>query len=221
MLHRIELMKIVSVILARGGSKGIPNKNIIDVNGNPLIYYTILASQASRVNNTWVCTDSNLIGTVAEELGASVLMRPKELATDERKSEDSLLYFANEIEFDILVFIQPTSPLLTHEYIDVGIAMVDSNKFDSVFSAYREHWLPRWNKTETICPIGWSPKARPRRQDVPDIWVENGALYVTTKKQLLQSKLRYGGTVGIVEMPYSKSFQVDSMDDLNIIKKLL
>ena len=134
--------KIVSVILARGGSKGIPQKNIVDINGQPLISYTIETSINSNVSKTWVSTDDDEIKSISLKYGAKVLDRPLKYATDISKSEDALLHFANNVDFDILVFIQPTSPLLKPKYINEGIKMID--QYDSVFSVYKEHWLPRW-----------------------------------------------------------------------------
>ena len=88
------------------------------------------------------------------------------------KSEDALIHFAQNVESDIIVFIQPTSPLLSSKYIDLGINMMD--KYDSVFSAYKkEHWQPRW--TNSNKPYKWDIKNRPRRQDVESTYVENGA----------------------------------------------
>jgi len=210
-------MKIVSVITARGGSKEIPNKNIIDVNGKPLISYTINASLESNVNETWVSTDSENIAYISVGLGAKTLLRPKELANDVIMPDASLVHFAENYNFDILVFIQPTSPLLEYKYINEGIKLMD--KYDSVFSAYKEHWCPKWSTD--FKPIGWDILNRPRRQDMNAQYIENGAFYITTRKNLLQSKLRYSGNIGIVEMPLEKSFQVDSQNDLELIKNLL
>lgn len=214
-------MKIVSVILARGGSKGIPKKNIIDLNGKPLIYYTINASMNSKCTETWVCTDDSEIAKISESFGAKVLFRPEHLATDFSKSEDSLVFFAKNVDFDILVFIQPTSPLLTFNYINKGIELMLSENCNSVFSAFSEHWLPRWVKNNTVEPYDWDINNRPRRQDVSEKWVENGAFYITTKESLLKNKLRYNNEFCIVEMPFSKSFQIDTLDDLELIKKLI
>ena len=210
-------MKIVSIILARGGSKGIPKKNIIDLNGQPLIQYTINASQNSKVHETWVSTDDDDIALIAEDANALVLKRPSALATDISQSEDALMHFADNVDFDILVFIQPTSPLLEHTYIDDGLAMMSD--YDSVFSAYKEHWQPRWERNVT--PYMWSTRRRPRRQDREELYVENGAFYITTKQRLMQSKLRYSGRTGIVEMPLQKSFQIDTYEDLELIQRLL
>ena len=210
-------MKIVSVILARGGSKGIPKKNITKLSGIPLIAYTILASKNSEVSETWVSTDCEEIAKVSSELGANVLMRPSNISEDTSSSEEALLHFAKNIDFDILVFIQPTSPSLSPKYIDKGLNMMDD--YDSVFSAYKEHWYPRW--TKQFKPNNWDINNRPRRQDVEELYVENGAFYITTKENLLKSKLRYSGNIGIVEMPLEKSFQVDTLDELKLIEKLL
>lgn len=210
-------MKIVSVITARGGSKGIVNKNIIDVNGKPLLWYSINVSKNSNVGETWVTTDSKEIGIIAKEYGANVISRPDYLAHDKSMSEASLLHFAENVNFDILVFIQPTSPLLESSFINKGLKMM--SEYDSVFSAYKEHWIPRWTLDRE--PVNWNPAHRPRRQDVEEVFVENGAFYITSRTNLLASKLRYSGKIGIVEMPMSKSYQVDTYDDLEIIKKFL
>jgi len=210
-------MKIVSLIPARGGSKGISNKNIIDVNGKPLIYYTIEASLSSaHISETWVSTDCDNIAKISDNYGARVIQRPKELANDIIMPDASLVHFANNIEFDILVFIQPTSPLVETKYINEGIQLME--KYDSVFSVYQEHWLPRWENNK---PYKWDINNRPRRQDAKELYVENGAFYITTKESLLESKLRYSGNIGMIEMPFAKSFQVDSLDDLEIVRRLL
>ena len=214
-------MKIVSVILARGGSKGIPKKNIIDINGKPLIQFSIDASHNSKVDSTWVSTDCKEIKKTSISLGAKVLDRPKKLSTDTASSEQALLHFSQIVDFDILVFIQPTSPLLESNDIDKGLDLLlnSSDNYDSVFSCFKEHWIPRWSLD--INPSQWDIKKRPRRQDMPEKFVENGAFYITTKEQLMRSKLRYGGNIGIIEMPIDRSFQIDTLADLQLIKKLL
>ena len=210
-------MKVVSLILARCGSKGIPNKNIIHVNGNPLLYYTTNASLNSDVNETWVSTDCEDIKNVALNLGCKVIDRPTQISGDNSKSDEALVHFAENIDFDILVFIQPTSPLLKSS--DINKALQKMKNYDSVFSVTKEHWIPRWSETGE--PIDWDINDRPMRQDVKETYIENGAFYVTTKKQLLNSQLRYGGNIGMIEMPLHRSFQIDTIDDLKLIGKLL
>ena len=210
-------MKILSVILARGGSKGIPSKNIVDLNGKPLISYTIEASLQSNVDETWVSTDSSEIASVSSTYGASVIDRPSDISTDTSQSEEALLHFTDNHDFDIMVFIQPTSPLINSEDINKGLEMMD--EYDSVFSVTKEHWIPRW--TMDVKPFEWEINNRPMRQDKPETYIENGAFYITKRKNLLESKLRYSGKIGVVEMPLSRSFQIDTKEDLELIEKLI
>lgn len=210
--------KVIAIILARGGSKGIPNKNIIDVKGKPLLSYTIEAAQGVRdINEVWVSTDSEAIAKVAVNYNAKVLKRPKKISGDKSQSEEALKHFAKEVDFNTMVFIQPTSPLLQSKDIDNGLKMM--NKYDSVFSAYKEHWVPRWTKLSV--PYEWDINNRPMRQDKKELFIENGAFYITTKKDLLSSKLRYSGKIGICEMPLHRSFQIDTQEDLELIKKII
>tara|TARA_Y100001963_G_C6780861_1_gene449750 strand:- start:461 stop:1093 length:633 start_codon:yes stop_codon:yes gene_type:complete len=210
-------MKTVAVILARGGSKGIPNKNLQTVNGMSLLEWSINATKYANVDEVWVSTNSSFIKSHAIRLGAKVLDRPESISHDKSSSEDALLHFSENVDFDTLVFIQPTSPLIKPRYINEGLEKMKD--YDSVFSAYKEHWLPRW--TLQVEPIDFDNKKRPRRQDKEEVYVENGAFYITTKKLLEANKTRVSGAIGVVEMGFYESFQVDTFDDLNNIGKLL
>jgi N-acylneuraminate cytidylyltransferase len=212
-------MIVKTLITARGGSKCIPKKNIVDVNGSPLIKYSIGASASSDSSETWVSTDDDEIKRVALLCGAKVIDRPKELSGDIIMPDAALVHFAENNPFDVLVFLQPTSPLIEAQYINKGIDAVVSGDYDSCFSAYKEHWLPRWRVDGN--PHMWDIDSRPRRQDREELYVENGAMYVTTRQQLLDSGLRYGKKIKIIEMPQYKSFQVDTEDDLYLIRKII
>jgi CMP-N,N'-diacetyllegionaminic acid synthase len=221
-------MKTVAVLLARGGSKEIPRKNLIDVCGQPLISYGIGAAVFAGLE-TWVSTDDEEIAAVSKEWGAKVLMRPAELATDTSQSEDALLHFAENVEFDRLVFIQPTSPLLKLRHIKEGLRLME--QYDSVFSGNIDHWTPKWGDVnyrknsaieKRLLPISWKLDNRPRRQDAAGgVYTENGAFYITSKERLMESECRYSGNIGCYEMLQSESFQVDSYDDLRIIEAIL
>jgi len=212
-------MIIKSLITARGGSKTIPKKNILPLKEKPLIAYSILASINSFVHETWVSTDDEMIKKVSIEWGAKVIDRPKKYATDTSMNESSLLQFAEQENFDWLIFIQPTSPFINTEYINKGIEMIKTGKYDSVFTATKKHWVPTW--TKDIKPINWDIVNRPRRQDREYHYEENGMFYITSKERLLESKLRYGGKMGIVKIPLYDSFQIDSSEDLELIKKII
>ena len=210
-------MKTVAVILARGGSKGIPKKNIQMLGGIPLINHTINCAKWSEVDEVWVSTDSTYVKTIAMNAGARVLDRPSEISGDKSPSEHALLHFAENVEFDRLVFIQPTSPLLSPSYVNEGLNKMKN--YDSVFSVYKEHWFPRWSMD--VKPLNFNIEKRPRRQDRPDTYIENGAFYITTRDALLQNKVRVSGRVGVVEMSPYESFQIDTWEDLNFLEKLI
>ena len=210
-------MKIVSIITARGGSKEIPMKNIVNINNKPLIWYSINASLNSRVNETWVSTDSKEIKEIALDYGSKIINRPDNISTGQSQSEEALLHFADNIEFDIMVFIQPTSPFITSDYINAGLKKM--NEYDSIITVTKEHWLPRWDLN--VNPIDWDIYNRPMRQDKPAVYVETGMFYITSRKRLLMSKLRYSGKIGVVEIPLHDSFQIDSEDDLMLIRRLM
>ena len=96
--------------------------------------------------------------------------------------------------------------------------MIDEN-CDSVFSATKEHWVPRW--TADNQPLNWSIYNRPMRQEMPETYIENGAFWITSKKQLLKSKLRYSGKIKPYCMPTKRSFQIDSLEDFDLISSIL
>lgn len=171
----------------------------------------------SNVHETWVSTDDKKIQNIARQFGSNVIIRPSSLSTDISPSEQSLIHFADKVAFDILVFIQTTSPLLNHIDIDIALKMMDD--YDSVFSVYKEHWLPRWSTN--IMPINWDPSKRPMRQDIKSNYVENGALYITKRENLLKFGIRYSGKIGVYEMPFSRSFQIDNWDDLKIVERMM
>ena len=210
-------MKTVAVILARGGSKGVPKKNIQMVGGLPLVTHTINCAKWSEVDEVWVSTDSTYVKTIAQNAGARVLDRPSDISGDRSPSEHALLHFAENVEFDQVVFIQPTSPLLSPSYVNEGLNKMKN--YDSVFSVCREHWLPKWSMD--IKPLNFNNEKRPRRQDRPDTYTENGAFYITSKKALLESRVRISGKIGVVEMSPYESFQIDTWEDLNFVEKLV
>ena len=208
-------MKFVTLIPARGGSKEIPKKNIIDINGKPLISYAIEASIKSDSHETWVSTDDEEIARISREYGAKVIKRPKEISTDNATSESALLHFTEEIkDFDILIFLQATCPFV--EYSDINKALVLIKKYDSVISVSRlDQFI--WSDSGPMYDIN----NRERRQCREQTYVETGSIFVTTRQGLIKSKNRVNGSVGFVKVPKWRSIDIDTYEDIEFVRKLM
>jgi N-acylneuraminate cytidylyltransferase len=209
-----HMPKRVSIIPARGGSKGIPRKNLVDLNGQPLIAYAIQASLASSVDETWVSSDDDEILAVSERFGARGLLRPAELAMDTSTSESALLHFAEHVEFEEMVFIQATSPMIIADDIDRALELL--NEYDSVLSV-TEFTQFVWIDGAPNYDIN----NRKRRQDSAPAYMETGSLFATTRQALLTSKNRLSGRIGYCIVPKIRSFDVDSPDDLDVVRYLM
>ena len=203
-------MKNIALIPLRGGSKGIPKKNIKILNGKPLCAWTLEAAcKASSIDDVYVSTDcEEIIKTVLSlNLDIKILKRPFELALDESSTESVILHFSDCVEFDRLITIQATSPLLKSLHLDEAMASFDLNNLDSLLSIRRlKQFL--WNEDGT--PLNYNPKIRPRRQDFSGQIVENGAFYISTRKQIEKTSCRIGGKVGFYEMTDTESIEIDN-----------
>lgn len=207
-------MKVVSLIPARKGSKEIPNKNLINLCGKPLINYAIQASILSKVEETWVSSDSDEILEISSQLGAKTIKRPSKISGDDATSESALIHFADNVDFDILVFIQCTAPLIKFKDINEGIKKI--KQFDSVVSVSETSQM-FWDSNGPL----YDTNNRKRRQDSVKRYLETGSFFITSKKNLLKYKNRLSGKVGFVEIPKYRSFDIDSYEDMEIIKIIL
>lgn len=221
-------MNVLAIIPARGGSKGIPCKNIKKINGKPLLQYTIKAALNSKfISKTVVTTDSEKIGKIAMRLGASTIIRPKNLAGDKAQIEPTMEHvlkkLKNEENYipDMIILLQNTSPLRNSKDIDNAFRKFKTKKFDSVLSASPSHQFI-WRSTKEIAkPFNYDPSKRQNRQDLSKDFKENGAIYITKYKNFMKSKCRISGKIGIYEMAEHRSFEVDSKIDILIIEMLL
>ena len=208
------MTKIVSLIPARKGSKGISNKNLIDLCGKPLINYAINASKHSLVDETWVSSDSDEILSISKNLGAKTIKRPGQISDDNSTSESALLHFAENIDFDILVFIQCTVPLIKSKDINQGLKQI--NIYDSVVSVSETHQM-FWDAKGPLYNID----NRLRRQDSVKRYIETGSFFITSRKNLLKFKNRLSGNIGFVEIPKYRSFDIDNFDDLKLVEAIM
>jgi CMP-N-acetylneuraminic acid synthetase len=206
-------MKNVALIPLRGGSKGVLKKNIKMLNGKPLCAWVLeAASRATSIDEVYVSTDcEEIIETVDSlNLAIKILKRPYELATDGSSTESVIVHFSKSVEFDRLVTIQATSPLLKSVHLDEAIAKFGLDKLDSLLSVWRLRQF-LWN--EDGAPLNYDPLIRPRRQDFSGQIVENGAFYISTRKQIEKTLCRVGGKVGFYEMTETESVEIDELID--------
>ncbi|RRJ62289.1 acylneuraminate cytidylyltransferase family protein [Paenibacillus oralis] len=215
--------KIIAIIPARGGSKGIPNKNIVDVCGKPLIEYTITAARQSRyIDMVYVSTDSLQIAELCVARGISVPeLRPRELATDEAKTIDTLrhtLKLLNYEKFDYVVLLQPTQPLRLPYHIDEAIQLIVPGQRESIISVTKvsEHpvfmrSLDANGKLNSIL----NTNSTIRRQDLSTFYKVNGAIYINKVSDILN----YDISLNDNEYPYimdkAYDLDIDTEEDLN------
>lgn len=220
-------MKTLSIIPARGGSKGIPLKNLVSLRRQPLLYYTVNASINSKINRTIVTTDDERIANYAKKFGVDVIMRPKHLASDTAQIEPSMMHVLDALEEnegyvpDTVVLLQNTSPLRTSDHIDQALHLFKTKRFDSVFSGFLSHYLLWTLSNHKGTPINYDPKKRPNRQDMKNNVIENGAIYITKNSLFKKTKCRISGKIGIHIMPEEYSIQIDQKSDLMIAEQIL
>ncbi len=214
-------MKIVSIIPARGGSKGIPLKNLKLLNGKRLLDYSIEASLNSElIDRTIVSTDNYKIFKRAEKLGVEVIQRPKRLATDSASIESTIEHCLNYLKEkenympDIVVLLQNTSPLRTAKHVNEAIDLFLKHKYDSMLSGYSSHHFLWKTKNGEMFPVNYNPKKRPNRQQFKNQFIENGAIYITKYGVFQKNKCRISGKIGLYEMPEELSIDIDTKLDL-------
>lgn len=212
---------IVAMIPARGGSRGIPLKNIAMVAGYPMLAHSILTLKVAGVDEIWVSTDNEKIKNVAATYGAKVLYRPKELAGDKSTAEEVIAHFLKHVPCDIVIMVQCTSPMLRPIEIRNGLDIfLSSSIYDSLFSAVVCHDMLLWDGE--IKPINYDPRRRGRRQTRLGfaLW-ESGGFYIFTRAIFERTGCRLGGNIGYSEVRFWKSFQVDNKEDLAMVRKLM
>jgi len=215
------MVKTVSLIPARGGSKRLPRKNIKKLNGKPLIDYAIKASLNSKVDETWVSTEDKEIKKIAINCGARVIDRPIELASDTASTESVMLHFAEKIDFDIIVLIEPTYPLIQTKDINNSLDKFITSKVDSLLTLENKKFF-LWKLIDEYItvPINFDPNNRPRYQDFEGVYVEEGGIFITTKKNLLKTKCRINGRIGYYILDHP-SIDIDNEVDFKIAEMLL
>ena len=217
-------MTTVALIPARGGSKGVPRKNIRLLAGKPLIAHSIEdAQQSTSVDQVYVSTDNEEIAAISQEYGAKIIHRPAELANDTASSESALIHALQTLEskninLDFLVFLQCTSPVRTGAEIDQAIAKLKKDQADSLLSVSPSHRFI-WEEVDGDAKsINYDYRHRPRRQDMNPQYVENGSIYIFKPWVLKETQNRLGGKISLYVMSEMAAVEIDSEEDFQMIE---
>ncbi|MDX1799980.1 MAG: acylneuraminate cytidylyltransferase family protein [Marinobacter sp.] len=218
----------VALIPARGGSKGLPGKNIRSLAGKPLIVWSIEQALASRcVDRVIVSTDDPDIAAVSAEAGADIINRPSDLAGDTATSETAIEHALTVMEqngqtVDQIIFLQCTSPLRRPHDIDDAFDHYTEKAADSLLSVALSHRF-FWKKNTQ----GWGESInydyhnRPRRQDMEQAYMENGSIYIFSSQHFRRHHNRLGGRVILHVMPEACAYEIDSETDFQIVELLM
>ncbi len=219
--------RLLAVIPARGGSKRLPRKNVLDLAGKPLIAWTIQeALNCKYIDQVIVSTDDKEISDISKEYGADVpFFRPSELATDEAKTVDVVLHLLDELEkvgerYDYIILLQPTSPLRTAQNIDESVELLQMKNSDAVISVCESEHPPLWCN---VLPDDMSMDnfldasvKNKRSQDLPKQYRINGAIYISSVKKLKKENSFFLSNNCIAYiMKQNVSIDIDTIDDFD------
>jgi CMP-N,N'-diacetyllegionaminic acid synthase len=216
--------KVLAIIPARGGSKGVPNKNIRPLGGKPLIAWTIEAAQQSRYIDRLILSSDNLqIIEIARSYGCEApFIRPSELAQDETPGIDPVLHAIEMLPgYDLIVLLQPTSPMRISEDIDRCIETCFEGENTCCVSVTEPDKSPFWmysvDEERNLQSLFPHIKAN-RRQDLPNAYVLNGAVYAADSAWLIQERKFISPTTKAYMMPSERSMDIDTLEDFNYLE---
>ncbi len=224
---------MIAIIPARGGSKGIPRKNIKLLNGKPLIAYTIEAAlQAKSITRVIVSTEDQEIAEIAKKYGAEIpFMRPKELAMDNSSATDLYIYIINQLEkiinkkIESFIALLPTSPLRTGKDIDRAVQIFLEKKADSVLSVneapHHPSWFLKLSEDGRLTSFFNKPMSMKNRQEEQKTFIPNGAIYVLKTSILKNQKTYYTNKTYAYILPSERSIDIDNPIDFTLAEILI
>ena len=220
--------RTLAVVAARGGSKGIPHKNLIDLCGKPLIAWTVLqAAAAAGVDVVAVSSDSDAILAAAEAAGAVGVRRPTDISGDLASSEAAWLHALDQIDgkmgpFTRIVALQATSPIREASDIDHALAAFERDRLDSLLSVCEVEDYFNWRVgKDGPEAINYDYHDRRMRQQIETRYLENGSFYVLVPRLLREKKNRLGGRIGMHVMERHKMFQIDRPEDIKLCAAIM
>jgi N-acylneuraminate cytidylyltransferase len=220
--------KTLAVIAARGGSKGIPHKNLLDLCGKPLIAWTVEQARAARgVDVVAVSSDSDNILAAAEAAGAVGVRRPDDISGDLASSESAWLHALEATDrrlgrFERVVALQATSPIREPSDIEHALATFDREHLDSLLSVCEVEDYFNWRIGPSGPePINYDYRNRRMRQQIETRYLENGSFYVLIPSLLREQNNRLGGKIGFHVMERHKMFQIDRPEDVKLCAAIM
>ena len=220
--------KTLAVIAARGGSKGIPHKNLLDLCGKPLIAWTVEQARAARgVDVVAVSSDSDNILAAAEAAGAVGVRRPEDISGDLASSESAWLHALEAVDarlgrFERIVALQATSPIREPSDIENALATFDREHLDSLLSVCEVEDYFNWRiGADGPEPINYDFRNRRMRQQIEKRYLENGSFYVLVPSLLREQSNRLGGKIGFHVMERHKMFQIDRPEDVKLCAAIM
>jgi N-acylneuraminate cytidylyltransferase len=219
-------MQTVAIIPARGGSKGLKNKNIYPVAGLPLLAWTVMqALDSAHVDGVFVTTDDAAIASVARAYGAEVIDRPEEISGDKATSESAILHSLDIIgrtcgnEPETVVFLQATSPLRKPGDIDWAIELFRSEGADSLISVTKADDLTLWEqRSGAWASVNFDYRNRGMRQDRPSQYIENGSIYIFTPEVLRRFDNRIGEKLSAYPMEFWQTWEIDTIEEIDLVE---
>lgn len=228
-------MKVLGVIPARGGSKGIPRKNIFPIAGKPLIQYSIEeARKSAKLTHCIISTDDDEIAQVARACGGDApFKRPPHLATDHAQSYEVVIHALefmearHKIEYDVIVLLQPTTPLRRSEDIDQAISILENYQADSVVTLCdvgamhpsRMYYIGGQAGTNKMRPLLPEGSSMIPRQELEKVFIRSGDIYAISRASLLANKSLIGIDPYALEIPLERSINIDSWNDLYLFER--
>ncbi len=219
-------MKIIAIIPARGGSKGVPRKNIKILGGRPLLAYTIERALESKLLDTvMVSTEDEEIASIAEQLGLKVpFMRPKSLVQDFSPSLDVVInvletYQAQDMHFDAVMILEPTNPFREATEIDECIKIFETKNSDSLITVkevppqYNPHWVFEENSESLLQKAIGDNAIIARRQILPKAYARDGSVYITKTAVILKKRTLFGEEIAFRVNTNPNQLNIDSIDD--------
>jgi CMP-N,N'-diacetyllegionaminic acid synthase len=222
--------RLLGIIPARGGSKRLPRKNVIELGGKPLIAWTLESALCSKyIDRIFVSTDNSEIAEIAKNYGVEVpFMRPAELASDHAQTIDTVLHVISELEkqketYDYVVLLQPTSPLRTVEDIENSIEMLEESKSDGIISVCEAEHPPLWCNTipndGSLSGFLDESILNKRSQDLGKYFRLNGAIYICKTTKLIEEKAFFlQNNCKAFVMSQESSLDIDNQIDLDFAK---